>query len=460
MSFKQSDFFCSDKDQVTPIHALDQQGFETWKKSASKTDTAQAAAQGFTGKDNNLAFLTSASGELDKILFGVGDNDRAAKLGGLSGRLPDGDYEFASDAGTREAALYWATSQYVFSRYKKNNAKTPRRLKAAGSIDQDRLQALCHSVFLTRDLINTPPNDMGPSELAQAASDLAKTFSATCTVTKGDDLLKNNLPAIHAVGRAAEKAPRLIDITWGKETDPKVTLVGKGVCFDTGGLDLKTAVGMLLMKKDMGGGAVALGLARAIMACKLPIRLRVLIPAVENSVAGNAYRPSDVIDTRKGLSVEIGNTDAEGRVVLCDALALADEEAPKLLLDFATLTGAAMIALGVDLGALFTDDDSLADGLLEGGLEVGDNLWRMPLWGPYKENLKSEVADLNNIANTSYGGCITAALYLKSFVEKAGAWAHMDIYCWRQGLRPGRPKGAEAHALLATFTYLEKRFGA
>lgn len=462
MTQKPEDFYCSPEDTCTPIIALDKKGFDAWSKNADKTDAAQAASQGFAGAEGDMAYITGPNGDLTAVLSGLGPVDRAAKLGGLALRLPEGNYEFEATLSkdeTAQAALYWATGQYRFGRYLKKPGKAPRRLKLSSSVNGKRTHTLVQSIFLVRDLINTPPNDMGPDELAAAAEIIAKEFSASLNVIVGDDLLKANLPAIHAVGRAAEVAPRLIDMTWGNASDPKVTLVGKGVTFDTGGLDLKSAAGMFLMKKDMGGGALVLGLARVIMAMALPIRLRVLIPAVENSVAGNAYRPSDIIPTRKGISVEIGNTDAEGRVVLCDALALGDEEKPDLMLDFATLTGAAMIGLGSDLGALFANDEKLAQGLLKGGEATGDPMWRMPLWQPYREALKSEPADLNNMANTSYGGAITAALYLEHFVETAKAWAHMDVYCWRTAAKPARPKGAEAHSLLATFSYLENRFG-
>jgi leucyl aminopeptidase len=299
---------------------------------------------------------------------------------------------------------------------------------------------------------------MGPAELAAAGRRLAREFKAKCRVIVGDDLLRQNCPAIHAVGRASAGAPRLIDITWGSNRHPKLTLVGKGVCFDTGGLDLKPAAGMKLMKKDMGGGAHALGLARMVMMAKLPVRLRVLVPAVENSVAGNAYRPFDVIDTRKGLTVEIGNTDAEGRLVLADALAMACEENPELLLDFATLTGAARVAVGTDIAAMFCNDDKLAENFSRCSEAEQDPIWRMPLWQPYRCQLDGKVADLNNVADGPFGGSIIAALFLEEFVSDDVPWAHFDIMAWNPGQRPGRPEGGEAMAMRAAFAVIQSRF--
>jgi len=462
LRIKPSHFFCTDKEVSTPIQILDVPGFKEWQKAADIAAVAQAKTFGFMGYDTQLAYISNKDGTLKEVLFGTNLQRLPSHMRGLAPRLPEGAFEIKADMPPPVAnivALFWALGQYSFDQYKSKTNTRPRSLKWPENAGKRRVEELCASLFLARDLINTPPNDMGPDELETAALGLAKSYSAKATVIKGDDLLKKGFPAIHAVGKGAAKAPRLIDMTWGKDDHPKVTLCGKGVCFDTGGLDIKSATNMLLMKKDMGGAAVTLGLARAIMALNLPVRLRVLIPAVENSVDGNAYRPSDVIQTRKGLSVEIGNTDAEGRVVLCDALALADEEKPDLLIDFATLTGAARTALGSDLGVLFCNNDELAGGLLAGGMNSGDPLWRMPLWQPYREMLKSEVADINNMASGPEGGAITAALYLQSFIEHTQAWAHLDIYCWNPKQKPGRPKGAEAHALLAAFTYLEGRYG-
>jgi leucyl aminopeptidase len=312
---------------------------------------------------------------------------------------------------------------------------------------------------LARDLINTPAEDMGPPELAEAAQTLAAKHGARYRVIVGDELLELNYPAIHMVGRAAAKAPRLIDFVWGNENAPKLTLVGKGVCFDTGGLDLKPSGGMRMMKKDMGGAATLLGLASAIMEAKLPVRLRVMVPAVENAVAGNAFRPLDIIKTRKGMTVEVGNTDAEGRLILCDALYEACNERPTLLIDMATLTGAARTALGPELPALFANDDAVADELLRFGLNESDPLWRLPLWKPYRQMIVSPIADLNNVSESSFAGAITAALYLDAFVTPGTPWIHIDTYAWNQKSRPGRPEGGEALAMRALYALIEHRFG-
>ncbi len=314
--------------------------------------------------------------------------------------------------------------------------------------------------FLARDLANTPAGDLGPEELAQAAVRVAEEAGACHRVIVGDDLLAQNYPTIHAVGRASTRAPRLVDIVWGDPADPKVTLVGKGVCFDTGGLDLKSASGMRLMKKDMAGAAIVLGLAQAIMDAKLPVRLRVLLPCVENSVSGNAMRPLDVVRTRKGLTVEIGNTDAEGRLILCDAILAerVDRRAPELLIDMATLTGAARVALGPALAALFCNDDGLARGLLEAAATEADPMWRMPLWAPYRKMIDSKVADINNVSESPHAGAITAALYLQEFVEPGIPWAHLDVMAWNPQSRPGRPEGADATALRALYAHIARRF--
>ena len=324
--------------------------------------------------------------------------------------------------------------------------------------DKSRVNAMAQAVSLVRDLINTPAEDMGPSELAAEARKLGRRFKADVKVITGNALLKQNYPTIHAVGRASDDAPRLIDLRWGRKSDPKVSIVGKGVCFDTGGLDLKSAAGMLRMKKDMGGGAHALGLASLIMALKLPVRLRMLVPAVENNVAGNSIRPLDVVKTRKGITVEIGNTDAEGRLVMCDALADADSEKPDLIVDFATLTGAARVAVGTDLAAMFTNSDELAADLEKAARAVNDPLWRMPLWQPYRKLLDSKVADINNVSEGGFAGAITAALYLQEFVGEGTAWAHFDIMAWNTMPRPGRPVGGEAQGLRAVFEMLERRY--
>ena len=324
--------------------------------------------------------------------------------------------------------------------------------------DRAEVERLAGAVFLARDMINTPAEDMGPEHLARVASEVADAHRATLNVIVGDELLRENYPTIHLVGRASERAPRLIDLRWGDESAPKLTLVGKGVCFDTGGLDLKPREAMLEMKKDMGGAAIVLGLADALMSAGARVRLRVLIAAVENAVSGNAVRPRDIVRTRSGKTVEIGNTDAEGRLILCDALSEADRERPDLLIDCATLTGAARVALGPQLQAMYCDDDAVAQGLLEAGTRAEDPLWRMPLWCPYRKELESKCADLNNVAKNTFAGSIVAALYLSEFVSRTTRWVHLDLYAANSTSRPGRPEGGEATGLRALYAYLRERY--
>jgi leucyl aminopeptidase len=346
---------------------------------------------------------------------------------------------------------------YAFTRY----GKKPGRaigLAAPEGADIAAVRRGADAVFLVRDLVNTPTNDMGPDDLEQAVRTLAARHKATVSVIVGDDLLSRNFPMIHAVGRASAVAPRLIDMAWGRKAAPKVTLVGKGVCFDTGGLDIKPSSGMLLMKKDMGGAANVLGLAAMIMGARLDLRLRVLIPAVENSISANAFRPGDVLRSRKGITVEIGNTDAEGRLILADALVLADEEKPSLLIDMATLTGAARVALGPELPPFYTDDDALAAEISAASAAVEDPLWRMPLWKPYDAKLASKVADVNNVTTDGFAGSITAALFLKRFVEKTSSWVHFDIFAWNPSERPATPVGGEAQGIRALERAIAKRF--
>jgi leucyl aminopeptidase len=326
-------------------------------------------------------------------------------------------------------------------------------------VDGEDLTRIVEGVFLARDLINTPANDMGPAELEEAARALANRHGASFTTIVGDDLLKQNFPLIHAVGRAAVRAPRLLDMIWGDPSHPKITLVGKGVCFDTGGLDIKPESGMLNMKKDMGGAASMLALAHMLMSRKARIRLRVLIPAVENSISGSAFRPRDIYRSRKGITVEIGNTDAEGRLILADAFALADEEQPELIADMATLTGAARVALGTEVVPFYTDDDTFAGDLARHAQAQCDPLWRLPLWRPYDQLLESKVADVNNVSSGGFAGSITAAMFLRRFVTAAKTWLHCDIYAWNQTTRPGRPEGAECQAARALYALLTERYG-
>lgn len=444
------------------LHAVSQTGLGAFRARRTKAEAAWLKAAGFKAQAGELVLIPSSSGAaLGAAVLGLGNGEDSLALANFSEKLPAGTYEFddvPKGLGGAEGALAWALGTYAFTRYRKSTRNIVK-LVVANTADNAAASRIAEGVFLARDLINTPASDMGPAELAKAAGDLAKTHKAKMSVTIGTALLKANYPMIHAVGRASVREPRLIDLTWGSARAPKLTLVGKGVCFDSGGLDLKNASGMLTMKKDMGGAAAVLGLAHMIMSAKLNVRLRVLIPAVENSVSGNAFRPGDILSSRKGLTVEIGNTDAEGRLVLADALAEADDEKPDLLIDMATLTGAARMATGMELPPFFTDDDRLARDLCDAGMAVNDPLWRLPLWRGYEATLSSPIADINNTANYNLAGAITAALFLNRFVEKAKSWIHLDIPGWMDRARPGRRSGGEANAARAVFALLCARYG-
>ena len=422
-----------------------------------KSDRAYVKSAGFAPQAARNLILPSGG-----VLFGLESKkeDHNAFLPGLlPGVLPAGSYRFANAPyDARLAALAFALGAYRFTRYRKAKDKAVRLVLPEGT-DGDDLSRIVEGVTLARDLINTPANDMGPADLEAAARALAKQHGAKFRSIVGNDLLKQNFPLIHAVGRAADptRTPRLIELRWGKSSDPKVTLVGKGVCFDTGGLDIKPDSGMLIMKKDMGGAANVLAAAHMIMDGKLKVRLRVLIPAVENAIAGDAFRPLDVYRSRKGITVEIGNTDAEGRLVLADALALADEEAPELIVDMATLTGAARVALGPELPPLFTHDDALASDLARHAEAERDPLWRLPLWRPYESMLDSKTADINNVGGPQ-AGAITAALFLNRFVTATRAWAHFDIYAWTPAPKPARPDGGECQVARALYALLRERY--
>jgi leucyl aminopeptidase len=379
--------------------------------------------------------------------------------GALPGLLPPGVYRFANAAhDTRLAVLAFALGSHRFARYRKAEAPEIRLVPPEG-VDVADIARVAEAAVMARDLINTPANEMGPAELALAAHAVAERYGATFACVVGEELKAQNFPLVHAVGMASSRAPRLIELAWGDPGHPKVTLVGKGVCFDTGGLDLKPSSGMLTMKKDMGGAANVLALAQMVMDAKLKLRLRVLIPAVENAVAGNAFRPLDIFPSRRGLSVEIGNTDAEGRLILADALAYADEEVPDLLIDMGTLTGAARVALGPDLPPFYTDDEALALDVARYAREENDPLWRMPLWPPYDSWLDSKVANVNNAPSGTFAGSITCALFLKRFVERATSWLHIDIYAWTPQAKPGRPEGGECQAARAVYRLLSERYG-
>jgi leucyl aminopeptidase len=376
-------------------------------------------------------------------------------LGQLASTLPAGGYHLATPVDQPElAAIAWGLGAYRFRRYKSDSPGELAALQLPPGCDLATVSTIVEGVWLGRDLINTPASDMGPAELEAAARALAERHGASVTAIVGDDLLAQNFPMIHAVGRASTRAPRLIDLAWGRKGARKVTLVGKGICFDSGGLDIKPSSAMLLMKKDMGGAATALCLGHMIMGLKLDLRLRILIPAAENCISGNAFRPGDVLRSRAGATVEIGNTDAEGRLVLADALALADEEGPDTLLSFATLTGAARVALGPDLPPFYADDDALAAEIAAASIRVGDPLWRMPFWKGYERNLDSEVADMNNVHDSPFAGSVIAALFLRRFVTKSKRFAHFDIYGWRPSARPLGPKGGEPQAARAVLEAL------
>ena len=450
-----------------PIRFVTQASFAGIVAKLDKRTRAFVKDSRFEPKPGRHLILPSGNG-VGGVLFALEaakDDNNAFLPGLLPGVLPAGVYRFANAPhDPRLAALAFALGSYRFTRYRrapnKDQDNTVRLVLPEG-VDGEDVSRIAEGVTLARDLINTPANDMGPAELEAAARALGKRHRAKVRSIVGDDLKKQNFPLIHAVGRAAERsrAPRLIELSWGNAGDPKVTLVGKGVCFDTGGLDLKPENAMLLMKKDMGGAATVLALAHMIMDAGLKVSLRVLIPAVENSVAGDAFRPLDVYPSRKGLNVEIGNTDAEGRLVLADALALADEETPELLIDMGTLTGAARVALGPELPPYYTDDEALAAEVARCATAENDPLWRLPLWGRYDQNLESKVADLNNVASGGMAGSIICALFLKRFVSAAKAWLHFDIYAWTPSAKPGRPEGGECQAARALYAYLTARYG-
>jgi leucyl aminopeptidase len=454
-------FAASGTAAAIPIWLVNAANYPDVRERLDASGRAFADAAKFEPKPGRHLLLPGASG-VGSVLFGLEAANEAKDpfLPGLLPQLlPDGVYRFAGEPhDARLAALAFALGCYSFTRYRKAEPRQVK-LELSQNIDRDDLSRLVEAVTLARDLINTPANDMGPAELEAAARALAVRHEADVRVIVGNDLLTGNFPLIHAVGRASEEAPRLIELKWGGKDDPRVCLVGKGVCFDSGGLDIKSDSGMLLMKKDMGGAATVLALAHMIMDRRLKVQLTVLIPAVENSIGGNAFRPRDVYPSRKGLTVEVGNTDAEGRLVLADALALADESAPELLIDMGTLTGAARVALGPDVPPFYTEDETLAAALARHAAAEADPLWRLPLWQPYTARLDSKVADLSNVSADSFAGSIICALFLKRFVETAKAWLHIDIYAWTPTAKPGRPEGGECQAARALYALLAERYG-
>ena len=460
-----SESLIESSDVSVPIYAVTVDDLDGLLATLSDVEASWARATGFDGAAGAVTVIADARGTIGRVLFGLGRTDApvdrliSAKLPMI---LPQGDYEFRTNLPDPElATLGWALGNYRFTRYKTSASPQPRLVVPKG-VDIAASRRAARAIYWVRDLVNTPANDLGPAEIADEVHKLAERHEAEFSQIVGPALLSANFPLIHAVGAAAadDRAPRIVDLKWGDPTHPKITLIGKGVAFDTGGLDIKPSSGMLLMKKDMGGAANVLGLASMVMDARLPERLRVLIPAVENAIAGDAFRPGDVLQSRKGLTVEIGNTDAEGRLVLADALALADEEEPDLLIDMATLTGAARVALGPDLPPFYTHDETLAATIATKAEETADPLWRMPLWQPYAQRLSSRVADINNVTTDGFAGSVTAALFLARFVEKAKAYAHFDIFGWTPVEKPAAPVGGEAQGIRALYRFFSERYPA
>ena len=442
-------------DSAITITLVRESDFDQWQADLEPLAQAWLAGNQFKGAGQSWSWLPGPSGEPEQVVVGWDGQDALDTLGGLPWQLPEGVYQLDSPVSDLQV-LGWAAGAYQFTRYKDSD-RAPAQLVIPAANNASLVANMDSAITLVRDLINTPAGDMTPTRLAEEAVQVAEAHGAEHSQVIGDELLAANYGAIHAVGRAATDPPRLIDIVWGDPSHPKVTLVGKGVCFDSGGLNIKPANGMRQMKKDMGGAGNVLGLAQLIMSEALPVRLRVLIGAVENAIAGNAYRPGDILQTYKGTTVEIDNTDAEGRLVMCDCLALAAEEDPALMVDFSTLTGSARSAVGAEVAAMFCNDDEVAAGLYQASERTDDALWRLPLHQPYRELLASKVADTVNSASTPYAGAITAALFLEHFVD-GKPWVHYDIMAFNTRHRPGRPEGGEAMALRATYEYLRQRF--
>lgn len=456
----------SNAEITIPIYVVASEGLDHTLGQLDDAARNWVESNGFTAKLGQVALIPAEDGSIRAVLAGWGNLSTRKRgwfnFASIAAKLPKGDYRIENGlerAELKEAALAWLLAGYRFDKYATQSAQKAR-LACPQGVDATRVELEAEATFLTRDLINTPANDMGPEALEAVFFDLAKQHKAKASAIVGDDLLRENFGLIHAVGRAAVEAPRLLDMIWGDPDAPKLTLVGKGVCFDTGGLNIKPGASMGLMKKDMGGAANVLGLAHMIMSLDLPVRLRVLIPAVENSISASSFRPQDILRSRKGLTVENNNTDAEGRLVLADALAMADEETPDMLICMATLTGAARVALGPDLPPFYTDDNALAHQLTRAARAEADPLWRMPFWQGYEANIEPGIADLNNAPAGGMAGSINAALFLRRFVENAEQFAHFDIYGWTPAARPARPKGGEAQGGRAILAMIEAQFNA
>ncbi|KTD53212.1 aminopeptidase [Legionella santicrucis] len=449
-------FYETQSDRAIPLYLISQ---GQWEEQSSKLTSAERncfALHQFKGNIGDSCFIFNADGLIDKAYIGCGNENQVQAMANAALLLPPSTYKVQGFC-SQEALMNWALAQYCFEAYKKN--ETEPRILVVNSDDLNDLLNLVQAQFLVRDLINKPTSDLGPKEMAGVVEQLAKTHNAQFKQWVGEELIKDNFPAIHAVGRASKSAPRLLSLTWGDENHPRVTLVGKGVCFDSGGLDIKSAYGMRLMKKDMGGAAHVIGLAQWIMTRHLPVRLHMLIPAVENSIGPDAFRPGDVLTMRNGLTVEIHNTDAEGRLILADALVKACEEQPELLIDFATLTGAARVSVGSEIAAFFTNNNKIATEVSDVSLKAVDPVWRLPLFDAYEEILRSNVADLSNASDHPYAGAIVAGLFLQRFVSKTTSWIHLDIMAWNLSNKPGKPEGGEAMGFRTIAAYLLQTYG-
>lgn len=450
--------FSNDPSGATALHLVERANRAAWLQR-HPAHAPWLTACDYRGEPGSYVVLPPSAGETTAVLATPAEGESTWALGALPLTLPEGRYALAEEAPDAPAALGWALGAYQFGRYK-TPRRTPARLALNEGAQRDEVEQLAQAAYLARDLINTPAEDLGPEQLVDVARNIAVRFGATIETHLGDALLAGGYPTIHLVGRSSPRPPALIDLRWGDPDAPKLTLVGKGVCFDTGGLDIKTHDGMFEMKKDMGGAAIVLGLAQALMAAATRVRLRVLVPAVDNAVSGLAMRPRDIVRTRAGKTVEVGFTDAEGRLVLCDALTEACTEQPDLVIDVATLTGSAKATLGSELQAVFSDDDELAQALVQTGFEVGDPLWRLPIWRPYRRRIDTALADFSNVAKGLFADAIVATLFLSEFVPRTQRWAHLDVMAMNSLARPGRPEGGEATGLLTLYTYLRRRYGA